>query len=117
MEELLALANPSRQRFAVDHGVEAAPQPLNPEIREPALLLVQLPKGLQLFVGPMSVSSFFSSFFNTVHGDAPEEEQPENKPQEEEVTETAEPSGESEEAEEVEAEDVGLHTECFVSSC
>jgi hypothetical protein len=90
---------------------------LNPEIREPALLLVQLPKGLQLFVGLMSVSSFFSSFFDTVHGDAPEEKQPENKHMEEEVAETAEPSGESEEAEEVEAEDVGLHTECFVSSC
>lgn len=94
----------------MDHhdGVKAAPQPLNPEIREAALLLV-----LQLFVGPMSVSSFFSSFFNTVHGDAPEEKQPENEHKEEEVVETAEPSGESEEAEEVEAEDVGLHTECI----
>jgi ubiquinol-cytochrome c reductase subunit 6 len=58
----------------------------------------------------MSVSSFFSSFLNTVHGDAPEEKQPEK---EEEVVE-AEPSKESEEAEEEEAEDVGLHSECFV---
>lgn len=61
----------------------------------------------------MSVSSFFSSFLNTVHGDAPEEKQPENEHKEEEVAE-AEPSKESEEAEEEEAEDVGLHSECFI---
>ncbi|KAG2048590.1 Non-heme 11 kDa protein of cytochrome bc1 complex [Suillus hirtellus] len=53
----------------------------------------------------MSVTSFFSSFFNTVHGDAPEEKQPENENKEEEVAEVGEPSKESEE-EEVEAEDI-----------
>ncbi|KAG2101370.1 Non-heme 11 kDa protein of cytochrome bc1 complex [Suillus discolor] len=53
----------------------------------------------------MSVTSFFSSFFNTVHGDAPEEKQPENETKEEEVAEAGEPSKESEE-EEVEAEDI-----------
>ncbi|KAJ8592367.1 hypothetical protein M405DRAFT_859809 [Rhizopogon salebrosus TDB-379] len=50
----------------------------------------------------MSVSSFFSSFLNTVHGDAPEEKQPESEPKEEEVAEAEEPSKESEETEEVE---------------
>ncbi|KAG0706278.1 Non-heme 11 kDa protein of cytochrome bc1 complex [Suillus ampliporus] len=54
----------------------------------------------------MSVSSFFSSFFNTVHGDAPEEKQPETEHKEEEVAEVEESSKESEEVEEVEAEDV-----------
>jgi ubiquinol-cytochrome c reductase subunit 6 len=62
----------------------------------------------------MSVSSFFSSFLNTVHGDAPEEKQPESEPKEEEVAEAEEPSKESEETEEV--EDVGLHIECFLFS-
>jgi ubiquinol-cytochrome c reductase subunit 6 len=64
----------------------------------------------------MSVSSFFSSFLNTVHGDAPEEKQPESEPkeEEEEVAEAEEPSKESEETEEV--EDVGLHIECFLFS-
>lgn len=57
----------------------------------------------------MSVTSFFSSFFNTVHGDAPEEKQPESENKEEEVAEVGEPSKESEE-EEVEAEDVCLHS-------
>ncbi|KAG2143914.1 Non-heme 11 kDa protein of cytochrome bc1 complex [Suillus cothurnatus] len=52
----------------------------------------------------MSVTSFFSSFLNTVHGDAPEEKQPESETTEEEVAEAEEPSKESEE-EEVEAED------------
>lgn len=54
----------------------------------------------------MSVTSFFSSFLNTVHGDAPEEKQPDDKTIEEEVVEAGEPSKESEEEEEVEAEDV-----------
>jgi hypothetical protein len=57
----------------------------------------------------MSVTSFFSSFLNTVHGDAPEEKQPESETTEEEVAEAEEPSKESEE-EEVEAEDVCLHS-------
>jgi hypothetical protein len=57
----------------------------------------------------MSVTSFFSTFFNTVHGDAPEEKQPDDKNIEEEVAEAGEPSKESEEEEEVEAEDVCLH--------
>ncbi|KAG1807167.1 ubiquinol-cytochrome C reductase hinge protein-domain-containing protein [Suillus subaureus] len=54
----------------------------------------------------MSVTSFFSSFFNTVHCDAPEEKRPENEMKEEEVAEVGEPSKGSEEEEEVEAEDV-----------
>ncbi|KIK45715.1 hypothetical protein CY34DRAFT_77483 [Suillus luteus UH-Slu-Lm8-n1] len=54
----------------------------------------------------MSVTSFFSYFVNTVHGDAPEEKQPDDKNIEEEVAEAGEPSKESEEEEEVEAEDV-----------
>jgi hypothetical protein len=58
----------------------------------------------------MSVTSFFSSFLNTVHGDAPEEKQPDDKTIEEEVVEAGEPSKESEEEEEVEAEDVCLHS-------
>jgi hypothetical protein len=58
----------------------------------------------------MSVTSFFSSFLNTVHGDAPEEKQPDNKTIEEEVAEAGEPPKESEEEEEVEAEDVCLHS-------
>jgi hypothetical protein len=58
----------------------------------------------------MSVTSFFSSFLNTVHGDAPEEKQPESETTEEEVAEAEEPSKESEEEEEVEAEDVCLHS-------
>ncbi|KAG2151122.1 Non-heme 11 kDa protein of cytochrome bc1 complex [Suillus bovinus] len=52
----------------------------------------------------MSMTSFFSSFFNTVHGDAPEEK-PEDESKEVEVAEAEEPSKESEE-EEVEAEDI-----------
>jgi len=61
----------------------------------------------------MSVSSFFSSFLNTVHGDAPEEKQLENE-KEAEVIEAEETPKGSEEAEEVEAEDVGFHSECSV---
>jgi len=60
----------------------------------------------------MSASSFFSSFFNTVHGDA-QEEQPENEHKEEEVAEAGE---QSQEAEEVEAEDVSLHSRCVAFS-
>ncbi|KAG2034208.1 ubiquinol-cytochrome C reductase hinge protein-domain-containing protein [Suillus americanus] len=54
----------------------------------------------------MSVTSFFSSFFNTVHGDAPEEKHPENEIKEEAVAEAGEPSKGSEEEEEVEVEDI-----------